>query len=378
MIYLDSAATTLQKPRRVSKEVMKAVNTLASPGRGGHKYSMKAAETAFECRELAASLFGMADPSNVIFTSNATHGLNIAIKSLAKSGTRALVSGFEHNSVMRPLRAVGAEIIIARSELFEPEMLVFEFERWLETERISLVVMTHVSNVFGYVLPAERISALCKRYGVPFVLDASQSAGSVELDFDSLGATFAAMPGHKGLYGPQGTGLLMCSPEIDVAATALMHGGSGGSSASDTMPVFLPDGLEAGTHNMPGIAGLKSGIEFVQRRGTAKILDHAQRLITLAARELAVLHGVRVFSSSHSFCQGGVLSFQIKNLDCEEAAERLNTLGFAVRAGLHCAPEAHRTAGTSNRGTVRISVSYFNTERDILRFVEAVSSISGS
>ena len=378
MIYLDAATTTLQKPRRVSREVMKAVNTLASPGRGGHKYSIKAAETAFECRETAAQLFGMADPSNVIFTSNATNGLNLAIKALAKSGSRVLVSGYEHNSVMRPLRVGGAEIIIARSEPFEPEMVVFEFERWLETERISLVVMTHMSNVFGYILPAERIAALCRTHGVPFILDASQSAGSLNISFDSLGAAFVAMPGHKGLYGPQGTGLLLCSPDIDVSSSALMQGGSGGSSAADLMPSFLPDGLEAGTHNMPGIAGLKCGLEFVSRRGAAKILEHAQRLIALAARELAVLPGVRVFTGTHSYCHSGVLSFQIKKLDCEEAAERMSELGFAVRAGLHCAPEAHRTAGTFTRGTVRLSVSIFNTEREIVRFAEAVETISNS
>ena len=376
MIYLDSAATTLQKPRSVAKAVKKAVNTLASPGRGGHLYSMKAAETAFECRTLAAELFGLADPSNVIFTSNATHGLNIAIKALAKPGTRALVSGYEHNSVMRPLRAAGAEIIIARSELFEPEMAVFEFERWLETERISLVVSSHMSNVFGYILPAERIAEQCGKHGVPFILDASQSAGSVDISFDSLGAAFVAMPGHKGLYGPQGTGLLLCAPDIDVAAAGLLQGGSGGNSSSDTMPGFLPDGLEAGTHNMPGIVGLRTGLEYVLRRKPEKILGHAQRLIKLAARELAVLPGVRVFTGGHGDCHGGVLSFQIIGRDCEDTAGQLNDLGFAVRAGLHCAPEAHRTVGTAVWGTVRLSVSCFNTEREIRQFAEAVAVVA--
>lgn len=378
MIYLDSAATTLQKPRRVSKAVKKAVNTLASPGRGGHEYSMKAAEMSFECRELAAELFGMSDPSNVVFTSNATHGLNIAIKALAKSGSRVLVSGYEHNSVMRPLRAVGAEIIIARSELFEPEMAVFEFERWLETGRISLVVLNHMSNVFGYILPAERIAALCTAHGVPFILDASQSAGSVPISFETLGAKFIAMPGHKGLYGAQGTGLLLCAPEVDVASIGLLQGGSGGNSISDTMPGFLPDGLEAGTHNMPGIAGLKIGLEYVMRRGTDNIFEHAQRLTNLAARELGVIPGVRVFAGGHGNCHGGVLSFQIKNVDCESAAQLLSDYGFAVRAGLHCSPEAHRTAGTIDNGTIRMSVSCFNTEREIRLFADTVAYIAES
>ncbi|MDR0906414.1 MAG: aminotransferase class V-fold PLP-dependent enzyme [Oscillospiraceae bacterium] len=368
-VYLDNAATTLIKPRAVAAAMKNAVGTLASPGRGGHAASMRAAEIAFDCRELAAQLFNVSDPSNVIFTSNATHGLNIAVKALAKRGSRVLVSGYEHNSVMRPLRAAGAELIIARSELFEPESAVFEFERRLDAGGIDLVVTTAMSNVFGFILPVERVAALCRERGVPLIIDASQSAGSLPLDFDALGADFIAMPGHKGLYGPQGTGLLLCRDYTD----GIIQGGSGSNSLSDTMPDFLPDGLEAGTHNMPGIAGLREGLKFVLSRGVAQIGAHAARLISIARRELASVPGVTVFGSDRA--QGGVLSFTLENLGCEDIAERLNERGIAVRAGLHCAPEAHRTAGTISRGTVRASVSAFNTERDIAKLISVVKRL---
>ncbi|MDR3209232.1 MAG: aminotransferase class V-fold PLP-dependent enzyme, partial [Oscillospiraceae bacterium] len=302
MIYLDSAATTLQKPRAVAASARRAVRTLASPGRGGHPASMRAAEEAFRCREAAARLFNVPDPSRVVFTANATHGLNIAIKSLARRGARVLVSGYEHNAVTRPLRAAGADVVFARSELFEPELAVFAFESRLDA-RVSLVVCNHMSNVFGYILPAERIARLCVERGIPFILDASQSAGAVELDFASLGADFVAMPGHKGLYGPQGTGLLLCARPC----ATLYEGGTGSNSLSDLMPDFLPDRLEAGTHNMPGIAGLRRGIEYVLARTPRRILERERALTLFAERELRATERVRVFGGGFEECRGGVL-----------------------------------------------------------------------
>lgn len=371
MIYLDSAATTLQKPKSVARAAKKAINTLASPGRGGHAASMRAAEVAFECRELATEMFNVADPASVVFTSNATHGLNIAIKSLAKPGDRVLVSGYEHNSVMRPLRYAGAEIVIARSELFEPETAVYEFERRIERDGISFVVMTHMSNVFGYVLPAERIADVCRARGIPFVIDASQSAGVVPIDFEALGAEFVAMPGHKGLYGPQGTGILLAARPVD----GIMQGGSGTNSLSERMPALLPDALEAGTHNMPGIAGLYAGLCFVKKTGISKIAEHERRLIIRAERELAGLPRVKIFGGGREMCRGGVLSFQVEGIGCEEIAGELGARKIAVRAGFHCAPEAHKTAGTIADGTIRISVSAFNNAYEIRRFAEILENV---
>ena len=371
-IYLDNAATTLLKPRSVAMAMHRAVGALASPGRGGHRYSMRAADTAFNCRELAAELFNVRDPSCVVFTFNATHALNIAINSLAVTGTRVVVSGYEHNSVMRPLRAVGADIVIARGRPFDGDDVRDAFRSAIEAAHTDLVVTTHMSNVFGFVLPIDDIEELCRERGIPLIVDASQSAGSLPLDFAALGAEFVAMPGHKGLYGPQGTGLLLCRSHSAVRRP-LISGGSGSDSLAEVMPDILPDGLEAGTHNMPGIAGLLEGLRFVKSRGTAAIHSHSVRLISAAARELSATSGVTVYGG---VADSSVLSLALDGLGCEEVAERLDKRGIAVRAGLHCAPEAHRTAGTLEHGTVRISTSIFNTERDIATLVEAVKSLS--
>ena len=234
------------------------------------------------------------------------------------------------------------------------------------------MVCNHVSNVFGYVLPVERIGALCRSRGVPFVVDASQSAGCLQVDMDALGAAFVAMPGHKGLYGPQGTGLLLCA----APTRTLLEGGTGSASALQEMPDFLPDRLEAGTHNIPGVAGLLEGIRYVARRGTGAILAHEQALTARAVRGLSSLPGVRVFADPTRQCQAGVVSFQVEGLDCEQVGERLGKRGLALRAGLHCAPLAHRSAGTLEQGTVRASFSAFNAPWEVARLVEEVGALA--
>jgi selenocysteine lyase/cysteine desulfurase len=297
--------------------------------------------------------------------------LNIAIKNFARRGEKVVISGYEHNSVTRPLHSAGAMVSVASSELFEPEMALLAFERRLSDDT-ALVVCNHVSNVFGYILPVERISEECRKKRIPFILDASQSAGIIDIDFERLGADFVCMPGHKGLYGPQGTGLLLCARTPE----ALLQGGTGSRSMSSEMPQYLPDRLEAGTHNMPGIAGLKAGLEFVTKKGVKNILAHERELIDIAAGELIKLEGVRVFRSDYGYCQSGVLSFIIDGMASETVAEALASRDIAVRAGLHCAPLAHKTAGTISTGTVRVSVSYFNTKHDIRALVSAVESIT--
>jgi len=372
MIYLDSAATTLQKPGRVPAAMVEAVTTMGSPGRGGHPAARRAAQIAFRCREEAADLFGVKDPEHVVFTFNATHALNIAIKSLVKPGDTVLVSGYEHNAVTRPLHAIpGVKVKVARGPLFQPWEMTKCFERLL-TEEVSAVVCTHVSNVFGYILPIGDIAQLCKKKGVPLIVDASQSAGCIPVDIGQWGAAFVAMPGHKGLYGPQGTGLLLCGAK----SHPLIEGGTGSSSARQEMPDFLPDRLEAGTHNIPGIAGLLEGLRFVRRRGVEHIGEYELRLIRRMAQGLERIKGVRIFAQlPGDTCQSGVLSFCVENMDCEDVGQRLARAGFAVRCGLHCAPTAHESAGTLECGTVRASVSAFNTEWEVERFVRAVAAI---
>ena len=354
MIYLDSAATAMRKPAEVRSAILRAMAECASPGRGGHAAAERAAARVFACRTAAGELFSC-DPEQVVFTMNATHGLNLAIKTLVKPGGRAVISGFEHNAVLRPLHRLGAEIIVAGRRLFDPADTLAAFDNAIRPG-VDAVICTHVSNVFGYILPVEEIADLCRRRGVPFVLDASQSAGCLPVSMRDLSAAFIAMPGHKGLYGPQGTGILLCSrlPE------PLMEGGTGSLSRPREMPDFLPDRAEAGTMNVPGICGLQAGMRFVRRNGTERILRHE---IELRRRLAESLRGTpaRVFAGDG---QTGVLSVSFPQ-DCETVAQRLADRGVAVRAGLHCAPLAHESAGTLERGTVRLSPCVFTTIREV-------------
>lgn len=368
MIYLDAAATTVQKPAAVARAVSHAIAHMASPGRGGHRQSMLAADTVFACRAEAAQLFHVEEPDHVVFTMNATHGLNIAIKSLVNPGDTVLISGYEHNAVTRPLAAIPqVSVEVADDRLFDPNVTLRRFEEKL-TSDVACVVCTHVSNVFGYVLPVQEIAELCARKRVPFILDASQSAGALPVDMECLGAAFIAMPGHKGLYGPQGTGILLCGHE----ARTLMEGGTGSNSIRQEMPSFLPDRLEAGTHNAAGIAGLLEGIRFVRTRGEDVILAHERQLAAYCAELLKKIPGVTVYAAPRLFCQAGVLSFRMEGIDCEAVSAYLGERGIAVRAGLHCAPLAHQSAGTLDSGTVRVSFSAFNTPGEAEALAAAV------
>ena len=370
MIYFDAGATTLQKPDAVRRAMYQAVNTLSSPGRGSYPATRRAEETDLRCRMAAAELFRVDDPARVVFTSCATHGLNIAIRTLVKPGSRVVISGYEHNAVTRPLHAIPhVEIVVADGPLFDPAAMLEQFRQAL-ARPADAAICTHVSNVFGYALPVEDIAALCREKGVPFVLDASQSAGMLPVDMKALGASFIAMPGHKGLYGPQGTGLLLCGCEPE----PLLRGGTGSQSILQEMPAELPDRLEAGTHNMPGIAGLLEGLRFVQRQGVDRIAAHENELGRYAARRLAELPGVEVFAGPS---QTGVVSFRAAGMDCEELGEALAARGIALRAGLHCAPLAHRTAGTLETGTVRFSPSAFNRRQEVDALVRETAAIVG-
>ena len=372
MIYLDSAATTMQKPASVSAAVCRAMECMASPGRGSHRPAMRAAETVFQCRETAARLFDADQPDHVVFTSCATHGLNIAIKSAVKPGSSVLITGYEHNAVTRPLNAVpNLSVYVAESPLFQPDLLLEQV--WGKLKRgVSVVICTHVSNVFGYVLPVKEISNLCREKHAVLIVDASQSAGCLPISMREWGAEFVAMPGHKGLYGPQGTGILLCANE---SVKPLIEGGTGSASAMQTMPEFLPDRLEAGTHNVPGIAGLLEGMKFVEARGASSILAHERQLALYAARGLERIPGVEVFYTQGLKNQAGVVSFRLEGVDCETVAEQLGQKDIAVRAGLHCAPLAHQSAGTMESGTIRASFSAFNTLYDAERLVKSLSRL---
>lgn len=368
MIYLDSAATTFQKPPAVSRAVEQAFRTMSSPGRGGYAEAITAADTVFDCRCVLADLYGMEDPSRVVFTTNATHALNLAIKSLVPPGGRVVISGWEHNAVTRPLQALGAKVGTAVGQLFDRDAVLQAFRRQIKTKPHA-VICTHVSNVFGFILPVEEIADLCRQQGIPVIVDASQSAGCLPLDMKQLEVSFVAMPGHKGLYGPQGTGVLLCGTE---RTKPLLEGGTGSLSVQQEMPDFLPDRLEAGTHNVPGIAGLLAGVNYVRERGMEAILTHERELIRTAADGLRGMKGVRVYDGID---QVGVLSFTAEGYDVEQLAAALAEKGFALRAGLHCAPLAHASAGTLKTGTLRLSVSDLNSVSEIFRFLNTTEEI---
>ena len=348
MIYLDNGATSFHKPPAVARAMMEAMARCANPGRGGYGASMEAARTVYRCRQTAAAFFGC-EPEQVVFTSNCTHGLNIAIRTLVKPGARVVISGFEHNAVTRPLHLLGAQITVAGRKLFDQADTLQTFEDALKQGQ-DAAVFTHVSNVFGYILPVQQMAALCRRYQVPFILDAAQSAGALNVNLRSLGADFIAMPGHKGLLGPQGTGILLCGCQPE----PLMAGGTGSESASQEMPDFLPDRLEAGTLNVPGIASLEAGLLHLRRCGISDLFRRERMAAAQCARELQDM-GCQVFTGPD---QAGTVSFLMPGRDCEEVAETLARKGIAVRAGLHCAPLAHESAGTLETGTVRVSFGH--------------------
>ena len=365
MIYFDSAATTLQKPAQVSNAVGFALGHYASPGRGGYAAAMQASDAVYACRQEAAALFD-AEPEQIVFTMNATHALNLAIKTLVGPGDEVVISGFEHNAVWRPLYQVGAAVKLAGRKLFDQED-TFKAFRDAISARTRTVVCTHVSNVFGYILPLEKIAAICREREVPLIVDCSQSAGILPVSLRKLGAAFLCMPGHKSLYGPQGTGILVCGRPV----RPLLAGGTGSLSQSAAMPDFPPDAGEAGTHNVPGICGLYEGIRFVRKTGLDAISAHETMLAQLLAAELSDIDGFRLW---HGQDQAGVLSFLSEKEDVELTAKRLSRQGFCLRAGFHCAPLAHESAGTLASGTLRASFSVFNTAQQVRRLAAQMKS----
>lgn len=365
MIYLYNAATTLRKPPGVARAMLEALRTCANPGRGGHDAAARAGETVWRTRSLAARYFGL-EPEQVCFTASATEGLNTALRALIRPGDRVVISGLEHNAVTRTLAGLGAERVPVQAPLFDRDAWLEGFARAL-TPGTRAAVCLHVSNVFGAVLPVREIGGLCSERGIPFVVDASQSAGLLPVRPAEWGAAFTAMPGHKGLLGPQGTGLLLCR---EVPAP-LRFGGTGSRSLEQTMPEDLPDRLEAGTLNVPGIAGLGAGLAWLTRLDDKAVLARERRLLATAAKGLSAL-GAETFTGPE---QAGVLSFRLPGRDSEGAAAAFAARGVALRAGLHCAPLAHKTAGTLPGGTVRLSLSTLTTQDEIKSFLSIAKHV---
>lgn len=373
MIYLDNGATTYPKPPEVARAVERGIRIFGgNPGRGGHRYSMEAGRIVYRCRERAADFFGCSAPEWVVFTSNATMALNLAIKGVLRPGDHVVTSCFEHNAVARPchkLQQQGVEWTIA-GQGAEEDTLVEAFEKAIRPNT-RLVICNHASNVFGNLLPVERIGQLCRERGILFLVDASQSAGVVPIFMEKMNIDLLCTAGHKGLLGPQGTGLLLWSGKGEL--DTLLEGGTGSDSMELRQPQDWPDRMESGTGNVPGIMGLEAGMAFIQRVGMKNIHQKEQRLRTMVKEGLERMPHVKVLSLSRK--NTGVLSFQVEGMDCEEVARRLDQRGIAVRAGLHCAPLAHQTAGTLEQGTVRVSFGPFNTPQQCKKLLWEVGNL---
>ena len=369
MIYLDQAATSYPKPPAVYRAMAKAASHLgANPGRGGYRMALASTEALYRCRESVAALFGLSDPRRVVLMPNCTTALNTAIKGLLPNGGHAVASDLEHNAVLRPLHAAATHYTLAHVSLDDDET-VRAFEEAI-TPHTRLLVCTHASNVTGQVLPVRRLAKLAHERGLPLVVDAAQSAGIVPIDVEGDALDYVCVAGHKGTLGPMGTGLLLCRD--DTALPTLIEGGTGSASLSPTQPIDLPERLESGTPNVWGFCALGAGIDWVCRNGVSSIASHERGLATRVYDALSAMPHVRLVSPPP---QSGIVSFAVEGMGCEEAAYTLSCGGFAVRAGLHCAPTAHRALGTLPDGAVRLSFGAFNTRKDAENCIQFLKKI---
>lgn len=362
MIYLDNAATTRRKPAPVYAAMLRyQLFGGGNAGRGINKLSIGGVRTIISAQEAAAELFGIKNESNIIFTQNATYALNMAILGTMNTGESITVSAMDHNSVLRPAALYGKYSAAAadRNGYVSPR----EFRRTM-TNKTTLAVCTHVSNVCGTKQPVEDIARTAHNYGALFLLDASQSAGAASVNADEIGADMIACPGHKGLMGPMGTGILYIKdPE---KLRAVIVGGTGSESESIYQPEGMPDKFHSGTMNIPAIAGLREGIRFVLREGAENIGEHEKRLAD-ELRENLLNMNAEVYGRADS----GITAFNIKGVESSDCAELLGS-NIIVRAGYHCAPLAHKALGTDNGGCVRASFGYFNTKKDVIKMTDAV------
>jgi len=373
LIYFDNAATTGVKPASVRHAVERAlVKFNANPGRGGHDGSVLAGEMVYSVRKKTAEFFGCDNPSNVIFTASCTVALNTAIKGILKTGDHAVISCLEHNAVYRPIVSMKQNgVSFDNTKVYSDEdETVRSFEKLFKSNTRA-VVCTHASNVFGTVLPVKKLGAMCREKGIALIVDAAQTAGVLPVSMSDMGISCLCIAPHKGLYAPMGTGILIS----DITLAPLIHGGTGVNSMSPMQPDEMPERLESGTVNLPGIAGIGSGIDFVRGFGMEKI--HSVE-IQMVSRIYDYLKSDRRFVLYTERPNGNcmpVLSFNIKNRHSEVVADRLNKNGIAVRAGLHCAPLAHKSMGTIGTGTVRICPSVFNNGAEVDRVINVLKKI---
>lgn len=380
MIYLDNAATSYPKPEKVYEEIDRCMREYcANPGRGGHAMSIASGKAVMEVRERIARFFGFDNLMQICFTKNATEALNIAIKGCLKPGDHVITTCMEHNSVIRPLRTMerdaGIEVSILRGNNYgeiDPEEV-----RKAVRKNTKLIISTLSSNVNGIVIPVKEIGKIARENGIVFLLDGSQGAGSIQINVEEQGIDMLAFPGHKGLLGPQGIGGLYVREGLNL--NPLLQGGTGSNSEYMYQPGMMPDLLESGTLNTPGIVGLGCGIEFISCFGLDNIKNYRYMLVNRLHEGVRELKGVKIYSKNEFDNNSGILAMNFEGIDSTEVSYALDkAFGIATRAGLHCAPVAHETLGTLQSGIVRFSVGCFNTMEEIDATLDALRQIGSN
>lgn len=378
-VYLDNAATSFPKPPAVGARMREYVDEVgASVGRGSYEAAQQAELVTLRLRQRLCALFGFADPSHVILTPGNTWGLNMLLLGALRPGDHALVSAMEHNAVMRPLTQLAK-----RGVSFD--RIPCDAEGRLQTGRVQamlrsntrLVLLAHASNVSGTVQDAAAVGEICAARGIPFALDAAQTAGHIPLDFAALHLSALSVPAHKGLMGPQGIGALLLRPDFAKTIEPLVSGGTGSVSDSEDIPLYLPDRFEPGTPNLPGIYGWEAALAYLESVTVEAAAAHDRALSERFLIGLRDMPGVALIGPDTAEGRVGVFSLDFPGKDNAEITARLEEdFGILTRCGLHCAPSAHRTLGTFPRGTVRLSLGWFNTEDDIGRALQAIKAVS--
>lgn len=379
MIYLDNAATTFPKPVTVPREMYKCMTEYCgNAGRSGHSLSLMAANKIYECRCRLSELFGVSDPSKIIFTQNTTHALNLVIKGLLGEGEHAIISDMEHNSVLRPIQKLADRKIISYSlfnsrtldEKRNPTLICSQIARLIQ-KNTKMVICNHSSNICSASLPIAQIGDFCHRHGILFVVDAAQSAGVLPLNVEKMKIDALCVPAHKGLYGPQGCGFVALGE--NVTPDTLLEGGSGTNSLEAVMPDASPERYEAGTLATPAIAGLCEGVKFVGRIGVEAIREYECELYKYTLEQLRNIKGVKIYADNYV---GSTMLLNIDGHNSEELSRKLNEAQICTRGGYHCAPLAHKVLGTFDEGGLRVSFGIFNKKMQIDLLAKELNEIS--
>ncbi|HWI51154.1 MAG TPA: aminotransferase class V-fold PLP-dependent enzyme [Symbiobacteriaceae bacterium] len=377
LIYLDNAATSHPKPETVYQAVNEALRAGGNPGRGGHRLALAAGRRVLAAREALASLLNAPDASRVLFTSSCTDSLNMALKGLLQPGDHVVTTALEHNALRRPLGALERQGISVTRVLggsdgrIDPDAI-----RTALRPTTKLIALAHASNVSGAIQPVAEIGAVARQAGVLFLVDAAQSAGALPIDMRQMGIHLLAAPGHKGLLGPQGTGILCVDPVV--ALKPIREGGTGSRSSEEVQPDAFPEGFESGTLNLSGIAGLAAGVAYLQRQGVDRIRQHELDLTGQLVEGLRGISGVTVYGPTNPAHRAAVVAFGIEGIDPGEVEELLDDrFGVIGRAGLHCNPGCHAQLGTlAGGGAMRLSPGHCTTNADIAQAVRAVATLA--